>query len=131
MPASASNAGRPDLQIHKRAARRVFFDGGCPICRREIAWYQTRRGAEAIDWVDIDSEPVPPGLNRQALLSRFTVERGDHIYASGAEGFIALWRAIPATRWFGRLVDHPPGRFVLERAYRGFLVLRRLWRRQA
>ncbi|MEL6475955.1 MAG: DUF393 domain-containing protein [Pseudomonadota bacterium] len=115
--------------VDKRAARRVFFDGGCPICRREIGWYQSRQGAEAIDWVDLVTDPIPPGLDRHSLLNRFTVERGDHVLAAGAGGFIALWRALPATRFFGRLADNALIRWGLERGYRGFLVLRRMWRR--
>ncbi|MEM7423767.1 MAG: DUF393 domain-containing protein [Pseudomonadota bacterium] len=122
-----------------RAAVRVFYDGGCPICRREIGWYQRRAGADAIDWLDVadypadvppdnDTAPLPAGLQREDLLMRFTVQRADGKTARGAAGFIALWRAIPATAWAGRLLDNPVTTAAGEIAYRFFLRVRPLWR---
>lgn len=118
-----------DARSDVRAAARVFFDGGCPVCRREIGMYRGMSGADRVDWVDLQTDPLPPGFNREAMMQRFTVERRDGRLASGAEAFVALWRAMPATRWIGRLTDNAPITWVLERAYRGFLKLRRLWRR--
>ena len=31
---------------------RVFFDGACPLCAREIEFYQKQEGASRIAWVD-------------------------------------------------------------------------------
>ncbi|MEM9098972.1 MAG: DUF393 domain-containing protein [Pseudomonadota bacterium] len=111
-----------------RAAKTVYFDGGCPVCQREINWYRSWRGAERIDWVDLTQDEIDPSLDRCALMARFTVERGDGSQASGAAGFIAMWRALPASAWFGRLLDNRPATWALERAYRGFLGIRSLWR---
>ena len=35
----------------------VFFDGGCPLCRREIAHYRRIDTAQRLCWVDAASEP--------------------------------------------------------------------------
>ena len=54
----------------------VYFDGDCPVCRREIAHYQRQRGAEAIAWVDAsrcDEAALGPGVDRAMVLSRFHV----------------------------------------------------------
>ncbi|MEM7236929.1 MAG: DUF393 domain-containing protein [Pseudomonadota bacterium] len=112
-----------------REATRVYYDGGCPVCRREIGWYMRWRGAERIDWVDLAADKDLSDADRCALMQRFTVEREDGQRADGAAGFVALWRALPATRRLGRLLDNIVAVWVLERAYRGFLAGRRLWRR--
>ena len=33
----------------------LFWDGGCPLCRREIAYYKTLDANGQVDWVDIDA----------------------------------------------------------------------------
>ena len=39
----------------------VFYDGGCPLCRREIAHYRRIDSAERLRWVDALNEPGDPG----------------------------------------------------------------------
>lgn len=112
----------------------VYYDGACPVCAREIAVYRRQRGAEACAWVDVTrcgDADLGPGLTREAALARLHVRDGGGRLASGARGFAALWRALPGTAWLGRLAGFGPMPWLLEAAYRGFLVLRRVWRRPA
>jgi predicted DCC family thiol-disulfide oxidoreductase YuxK len=111
-----------------RAATQVFFDGGCPICRREIAAYRRMAGMETIDWRDVSRETVPD-LDREAALARFHARRADGTLVSGAEAFLAVWRRSPRLAPLARLLDRTPFRQGLEGAYRLFLRLRPLWRR--
>lgn len=113
-----------------RRAEIVFYDGGCPVCRREIGWYREMRGADAMRWIDVLSPdaPLPAGRDRSALLKRFTVARADGAVVTGAEAFASMWRGLGPTRWLGRLVDRQPLRTIAELAYRAFLRLRRAWR---
>ncbi|MEM6549782.1 MAG: DUF393 domain-containing protein [Pseudomonadota bacterium] len=118
-----------------RAAATVFFDGACPVCRREISWYRGMVGADAVAWVDVAADlpaaELPAGKDRQALLGRFTVTRQDGAVVDGAAGFVALWRALGPTRRIGAVLDRWPFVALGEIAYRLFLRLRRLWRRHA
>lgn len=111
----------------------VFYDGGCPICRREIGLYRARRGAERIDWVDInasDDLQIAPGLSRCDAMARLHVRNTDGRFVSGARAFIALWRRLPAFRPLGLILSMPPLPWIAEQAYRGILWLRpRLIRR--
>lgn len=122
-------------QTDSRAASKVFFDGGCPVCRREIAWYTKRPGAERMAWVDItdDANTVrfPDGYDRETLLKRFTVTRNDGAIVIGAAGFVAIWRSIDSLAWIGRLLDHRPIVWIGQRIYSGFLIVRRMWRKAA
>jgi predicted DCC family thiol-disulfide oxidoreductase YuxK len=118
----------PTAATDPRAAIRVYYDGGCPVCSREIGWYRAMRGAERVDWVDISTGPVPDGHTREALLKRFTILRGNGSTVTGAEAFAALWRSLRPTRWLGRLSDRQPFLWIGERLYRAFLKLRMTWR---
>jgi predicted DCC family thiol-disulfide oxidoreductase YuxK len=104
----------------------VYFDGGCPLCSREIAFYQRQSGAGSIAWIDLttcEDAALPNGISRQQALARFHVQTVDGI-SHGAAGFLALWRALPRFRLIGRLLSIPPMPWVLERGYRIFLRIR-------
>jgi predicted DCC family thiol-disulfide oxidoreductase YuxK len=106
----------------------VYYDGACPVCRREIGFYQSRTGA-AVSYCDVATESCPaPDLNREDALKRFHVRTADGALVSGAAAFLALWRATPGFRLPARLLSARPVVAVLDVAYDGFLKLRRLWR---
>ncbi|KQW51609.1 MULTISPECIES: DCC1-like thiol-disulfide oxidoreductase family protein [unclassified Roseateles] len=110
----------------------VYFDGGCPVCSREIAMYRRQSGADAVQWVDAAAcEPAAfgPGLSRAAALARLHVRRADGSLVGGAAAFIAMWAALPRTAWLARWLDHRPVVALLDAAYGAFLVARRMWRR--
>lgn len=119
------------VETDPRAAIRVFYDGACPLCRREIGWYQGKDGAQRIDWVDVAGSGevnVPDGLTRQDLMLRFTVQRRDGVTARGAAGFVAVWRALPGTATVARALDNRVVVWIAEQVYRAMLKVRPLWR---
>ncbi|MBS3747350.1 MAG: DUF393 domain-containing protein [Wenzhouxiangellaceae bacterium] len=121
----------------------VWYDGGCPLCRREIAFMRRLDRRERIRFVDVsegsEAGPACP-LDRETLLARFHArEEGagasgdatadaeggarDEI-VSGAAAFAAMWRAIPLLRPLGLLARNRYVLNVLEFGYRGFLRFR-------
>jgi predicted DCC family thiol-disulfide oxidoreductase YuxK len=109
----------------------VYFDGGCPVCSREIAHYRAQPGADACTWVDAsacDALALGTGLSRDAALARFHVRQADGTLVDGMRGFAALWRSLPRTAWLGRLAGWGPMPALLDVGYAVFLRLRRLWR---
>lgn len=116
-----------------RSAEEIFYDGGCPVCRREIMWYGTRRGGTGLTWTDVtdpsNTPRFPHGTTRDALLKRFTVVRCDGAVVQGAAAFVAIWRRIDSLSAAGRLLDNVVCVWIGERLYRGFLSVRSLWRR--
>ncbi len=115
------------------AACAVFYDGGCPVCSREIALYQRLSdGASdrpAFENIMAENAILPDGVSREAALARFHVRLRSGEVVSGAAAFIALWRATPRFRLLGRLASVPPLPLLLEWAYLGFLKARPLWRK--
>jgi predicted DCC family thiol-disulfide oxidoreductase YuxK len=115
------------------AACTVFYDGGCPVCSREIAVYQrlSEGAADAPSYVDV-TQAAPgtmAGLTKDEALARFHVMTGDGRLVSGAAAFIALWRVTPRLKLIGRIASVPPLPWLLEGVYRGFLNIRPLWRK--
>lgn len=105
----------------------VFYDGACPLCRREIGLYRSSDGADAIAWVDVAADEAcgrMPGLTRRDALARFHVRNADGDLVSGAAAFATLWLALPRWRWLGWIVMRPGIRHVAELLYRAFLVIR-------
>lgn len=103
----------------------VYYDGACPLCRREIGLYRACRGAEAIDWVDVARVDRPAAdLDRTHALARFHLRTADGRLVSGAAAFLELWRSLPGWRLAARLLALPPLPWLLERLYRLFLRIR-------
>jgi predicted DCC family thiol-disulfide oxidoreductase YuxK len=102
----------------------VWHDGGCPLCRREIALMRRldRRGAiDFIDATDPGSHHCP--IDRRVLLARFHAREGGRLL-SGAAAFAAVWRAIPVLRPLGLAARNSVVLAALEHLYRGFLAIR-------
>lgn len=102
----------------------IWFDGGCPLCRREIALMRRLDRAGAIRFVDVTgAEPANCPLDRDALLARFHA-RENGVMLSGEAAFAAMWRAIPLLRPVGLAARSPLVLALLERTYRVFLRIR-------
>ena len=105
----------------------VYFDGACPLCAREIGAYQTCRGADQIDWVDVSATPgnmLADDLTKDAALVRFHVRRADGALVSGGAAFADLWANLPALRWVGWVFARKPFSVLIAWAYNIFLPLR-------
>jgi predicted DCC family thiol-disulfide oxidoreductase YuxK len=110
----------------------VLYDGACPLCRREIGVYQRSAGADGVTWQDVSPPDAAPScITREEAMRRFHVIDADGRIRSGADAFITLWLSLPRWRWLGRVASVPPLPWLLERAYRGFLLIRPAIQRMA
>ena len=105
----------------------VWFDGACPLCRREIALMRRLDRRDAIAFVDLSRAATQHGascpIDRSVLLARFhALEDGRVI--SGAAAFAAMWRAIPLLRPLGLAARNGLVLAGLERLYGLFLRVR-------
>ena len=109
----------------------VYYDGGCPLCRAEIASYQRTEGAEALRWVDAHASSLAelgPDLDAATALARMHVRRADGTLLQGAAAFAEIWSHLPRWRWLAKLARLPGMLPVLDQLYTVFLVIRPLWR---
>ncbi len=107
----------------------VWFDGACPLCRREIALMRRLDRRNAIAFVDVGRA----GPRRQtaqaarstglALLARFHALEDGRV-VSGAAAFAAMWRAVPLLRPLGLAARNRLVLAGLERLYGLFLRVR-------
>lgn len=110
----------------------IWYDGGCPLCVREIALMRRLDRDHRLELVDIakgDAASCP--LDRQAMLDRFHAREDDGAIVSGAAAFAAMWRAIPLLRPLGLLARNRVILALLERAYLAFLHVRPRLQRMA
>jgi predicted DCC family thiol-disulfide oxidoreductase YuxK len=102
----------------------VWYDGGCPLCRREIALMRKLDVHGRIDWLDLAAAaPITCPIDRADLLARFHASEEGKLL-SGAAAVAAMWRAIPLLRPVGLAARSPLVLGTLEALYRAFLVFR-------
>lgn len=102
----------------------VWYDGACPLCRREIALMRRLDRRGAIHFINLaGSSPVACPIGRDALLARFHASENGRLL-SGAAAFAAMWRAIPLLRPIGLAARLPLVLAGLEACYRAFLRVR-------
>ncbi len=111
--------------VLRRPELTVYYDGSCPLCRREVALYQRLAGSGRLAWQDVShGGALCEDLSCSAAMQRFTVRESDGRLLRGGAAFARLWRALPGWRVLGWCFAWPPMSWVLEAAYRVFLVLR-------
>lgn len=115
----------------------IYYDGSCPLCRREIALYRRLPAARRLHWQDVSQgEGLGEGLSCEMAMRRFHVRDNQGRLFSGGAAFARLWRALPGWRVAGWLFAWPPLSWLLEGTYRVFLrgrpslqrLLRRWWK---
>lgn len=101
----------------------VLYDGGCPMCSREILHYKNVGKNLPIQWLDVTSPEVNItefGLTRKEALELFHVVDTSGQMHTGAEAFINLWSELPGYRWLSRLATSLKLKPVLNSLYRRF-----------
>jgi predicted DCC family thiol-disulfide oxidoreductase YuxK len=104
----------------------VFYDGGCPLCRREIAYFRTLKSRIAISWLDLTDlhTDLPDNLDRCNALKRMHVRVDGNSYYQGAAAFAMLWSQFAYWRMLGLVLRVPPVTWCADRLYTVFLKVR-------
>ena len=101
----------------------MFFDGGCPICRREVAWYRRLDRQGRVRWHDITADSAPLaalGVRlRDAQARLHAIDREGRLRV-GAAAFVAIWRELPYWRWLARAAALPGAVALMDAVYRPY-----------
>ncbi|MEM7167254.1 MAG: DUF393 domain-containing protein [Planctomycetota bacterium] len=107
----------------------VYYDGDCPLCRREIDWLAKRNRKAMLTFVDIagaDFDAALVGKSHEELMGQLHARTADGQWLVGVEvfrrmysavglGFLTSWTRLPIARW------------VADRAYALFARNRLRW----
>jgi predicted DCC family thiol-disulfide oxidoreductase YuxK len=86
----------------------AYFDGGCPLCSKEIAHYRRIDTTEMIHWVDITDDGGAldeAGIDPTDAMRRIHVKEADGRILIGVPAFVAIWRRLPGYRRLAALVQ--------------------------
>lgn len=107
---------------------KVYFDGACHLCSREVEHYKRRDQNRRIDWIDIAHPEFDAGAEG---LDADRIQRAMHVRSlsngglyTGVDGFIEIWKVLPGMSVFALLLDWSPVRMIARMGYAVFARLR-------
>lgn len=101
----------------------MFYEGGCPLCRREVRHYQRLDTAQRIQWVDISHDMnllQAFGISFETAMGRLHVLYRDGRLLTGAYAFAALWSELPYYRVLSAILRFPGALTTLDKLYSSF-----------
>jgi predicted DCC family thiol-disulfide oxidoreductase YuxK len=114
--------------LQRTAELQVFYDGGCPLCAREIAGLaRLDRGRGRIAFVDIatpDFDAAAHGVDHARLMARIHGRLPDGTWVEGMEVFRRAYGAV-GLGWLLAPTGWPGLRPMFDAAYRWFARNRR------
>ena len=108
-------------------AAKIYYDGLCHVCSREIEHYRRQRGAENLRFIDITSsefDPVREGLDPIQINRVMHLKLDNGSIKTGVDAFIEIWNCLPRYQWFAKAAQTRIFRFLLESGYRAFVQIR-------
>jgi predicted DCC family thiol-disulfide oxidoreductase YuxK len=106
---------------------KVYYDGLCKVCSREIEHYRKQIGANGIEFIDICAsgfDATKEGLDPVQVHKVMHVRRQDGSLAVKVDAFIEIWKTLPRYRFLLRVVNYPGVRTLLDLGYHAFSIIR-------
>jgi len=106
---------------------KVYYDGLCHLCSKEINHYRSLNGAEQIQFIDITSAEFSAeaeGLDPYAVHKVMHVRDDEGQIHKRVDAFIQIWQKLPKYQWAARIAEKAPVKAVLEVGYSAFAAAR-------
>lgn len=113
--------------MRKQIDLKVYYDGLCKVCNKEMQHYRVQEGADRIEFIDICSpgfDAVKEGLDPFKVHKVMHARKTDGTVVTRVAAFIEIWNLLPKYRWVSRWVRKPIIRQSLEIGYTCFATLR-------
>ncbi len=114
--------GDATLQSETSWDLEVFYDGDCPLCRREVNWVRGRDRQRRIRWIDIADPAFDAGrlgTTQEALMSQLHGRLPNGRWLTGVEVFRRMYQAA-GFGWLVAITRLPGLSHALGAAYRLF-----------
>ena len=106
----------------------VYYDGNCPVCRKEILFYKKNIRKNLFNWIDINdcsSDDFEQNLDFSKTYDKFHIIDLDNKVLSGTDAFIYLWSHTPKLKFLYLISKLPGIQYLLNIFYKVFLFYRR------
>jgi predicted DCC family thiol-disulfide oxidoreductase YuxK len=106
---------------------KIYYDGLCHLCSREISHYAKQPGSENIAFCDITAknfDPIAEGLDPKRVHKEMHVKKSDGTLAIGVEAFIAIWETLPKYHFAAVLAKRALPNLILRGGYQVFAKIR-------
>jgi predicted DCC family thiol-disulfide oxidoreductase YuxK len=106
---------------------KIYYDGACPLCSREIEHYKKQDSHNRLKLIDISDphfDAEKEGVDSQRVHQLMHVRKPDQELSTGIDAFLAIWRELPGYGWLIHLVGNPLLKPFFDLGYHGFARIR-------
>jgi len=86
---------------------KLFFDGGCPLCRKEINHYIKVDREDRVEWIDITQSSAlldAEGLSFSETMRLIHAVDREGQRQIGVPAFLTIWDELPGYHWLAKAV---------------------------
>ncbi len=111
---------------------RIFYDGLCPVCSKEIELYRRHPLSTRLQFVDIAEsqfDAESEGLNPETVQQKFHVKKDGQII-QGVDAFVEIWKTLEMWKALQWAATSKLTRPFFELGYWGFTKVRPFLRKK-
>lgn len=100
---------------------KVFFDGNCKVCSKEVSFYDKYDKKNKFYWIDLNSKNndlKELGIKKSELLKSLHIQLHDGKIIKGVNAFRVIWREYPFLKLLSYCLDFKIIRILARPIYR-------------
>ena len=99
---------------------KVFYDGSCKICTKEISFYHKNDKNKKFDWIDLNSKNkslVNLGIKKDDLKKSLHIEMEDGKILKGINAFGIIWREFKYFKYLSFFLEYKIIKIIAKPTY--------------